>query len=66
MASKHAFSIVGTRRESFEQPPSTLTMLTEVWRRQRQQQLTRQLAINAEVRIRWIEADPVVIGRDEW
>lgn len=66
MASKHAFRIVGNRSENFERPSGAVTMLTEVWRRERRQQLTRQLAINADVRKRWIEADPVVIGRNEW
>ncbi len=31
----------------------------EVRQRERQQQLAQQLALNAEIRKRWVEADPV-------
>lgn len=57
MASKYALRIVASGVD-FDASLRRADLLSEVWRRERQLQLTRQLAINAEVRKRWIEADP--------
>jgi hypothetical protein len=63
MASKHGLRIIGPQVESFEEYSSAAPTLEEYWRRERQRQLTRQLTINAEVRKRWIAAEPIETGR---
>ena len=42
------------------------TITKEVWLRERQQQLARQLIANADVRRRWIEADPIEVSTCTW
>ena len=64
MASKYRFSIIGQTGESLVE--SSASILKEAWNRERQLQLTRQLTINAEVRKRWLEAEPVATRNSEW
>jgi len=66
MVNRNRFSIIGQTGKSCAEPSSPLSILKEAWHRERQQQLTRQLTINAEVRKRSLEADQVGNGNSEW
>ncbi|MEP7274048.1 MAG: hypothetical protein ABI882_21295 [Acidobacteriota bacterium] len=65
MASKGRPNLTIVNDEMFESSERAETLLKDSWQRARQQQLTRQLTLNAEVRKRWIEADPMRPVRSE-
>jgi len=57
MASMQRLSLTSIKSERFEASARTARALKEVWLRERQHQLARQLTINADVRKRWVGAD---------
>ena len=55
MASKERLNLANLKRERFEALARKATVLMEGWRRERGVRLAKQLALNIEVKQRWLE-----------
>ena len=59
MANKERLNLTSFKRERFEALARKATVLMEGWRRERGVRLTKQLAVNNEVKQRWLESYPI-------
>jgi hypothetical protein len=57
MASKERLNLTSIKRERFEALARKTTVLIEDWRRARGVRLAEQLAVNNEVKQRWLESN---------
>ncbi len=65
MASKERLNLASFKRERFEVLARKATVLMKGWRRERGARLTKQLAVNSEVKQRWLESCPIE-ARQGW
>ena len=59
MASKESRNLTSIQRELVEALARKAKVLMEDWRRVRGARLAQQLAINTEVKQRWLESNPI-------
>ena len=57
MASRERLNLASSKRERFEALACKATVLMEGWRRERGVRLAKQLALNIEVKQRWLESN---------